>query len=929
MKETDKRLFLIDAMALVYRSYFALMSSPRMTTTGKNTNAQFGFTNAILDLIKNQNPTHVAVVWDAPGPTKRHEIFEDYKANRLEVPEDIRAAIPDIKKITSAFNFPNIELTGYEADDIIGAMAFKASEQGYEVYMVTPDKDYGQLVGENRFIYKPGSRGAGYEILGVEEIKEEWDIEHPLQLIDILGLMGDSSDNIPGIHGVGKKTAAKLIKEYESVEGIIAAKDNIKGKLGERIREHEDIALLSKQLATIDLDVPLEFRFDDYLVDGMNAEMIQEVFADLEFRTLAKRILVDVQEGQGDLFASSDTAFAQSSSKDLMQDMFALKSIKDVEKSYHLVNSTEQIQDFIQKATQQKVIALDTETTSLDPRAADLVGIAFSWKKDEAYYLPAPQDFEACKVWLKQFANLFENQDIEWVGQNFKYDINVLRRYDVLWKAPYFDTLVAMYVLHPTAKKDLSSLSEQFLEYQMQSIDSLIGKKGRNQKSMADIPVEDVLQYAAEDADVTFQLKDILEKELIKDEQDELFRKIDNPLVLVLAKMEYEGVNLDVDFLEKYSKELEKAIQKAAENIYAGAGMEFNIASPKQLGEVLFDHMKLDEKAKKTKTGQYKTGEDVLLKLQHKDPIIQDILIFRELSKLKSTYADALPKLILEETGHIHTSFNQTVVSTGRLSSNQPNLQNIPIRTKIGRMIREAFIPRNEDYVLLAADYSQIELRIVAALSGDETMIQAFKDNKDIHSATAAKVYALDEEEVTSEQRRNAKAVNFGIIYGQSAFGLSETLGISRGEAKAIIDSYFLQYPSIQTYMDETIEFAKEHGYVETLKGRKIVLDNINSANFTVRGFAERLAINARIQGSAAEMIKIAMIQIQENMEQKQMKSRMILQVHDELIFDVHKDEKEVLREMVIDLMQNAMTLTNDVPVIVDTGFGENWLEAH
>lgn len=929
MKETDKRLFLIDAMALVYRSYFALMSSPRMTTTGKNTNAQFGFTNAILDLIKNQNPTHVAVVWDAPGPTKRHEIFEDYKANRLEVPEDIRAAIPDIKKITSAFNFPNIELTGYEADDIIGAMAFKASEQGYEVYMVTPDKDYGQLVGENRFIYKPGSRGAGYEILGVEEIKEEWDIEHPLQLIDILGLMGDSSDNIPGIHGVGKKTAAKLIKEYESVEGIIAAKDNIKGKLGERIREHEDIALLSKQLATIDLDVPLEFRFDDYLVDGMNAEMIQEVFADLEFRTLAKRILVDVQEGQGDLFASSDTAFAQSSSKDLMQDMFALKSIKDVEKSYHLVNSTEQIEDFIQKATQQKVIALDTETTSLDPRAADLVGIAFSWKKDEAYYLPAPQDFEACKVWLKQFANLFENQDIEWVGQNFKYDINVLRRYDVLWKAPYFDTLVAMYVLHPTAKKDLSSLSEQFLEYQMQSIETLIGKKGRNQKSMADIPVEDVLQYAAEDADVTFQLKEILEKELIKEEQDELFRKIDNPLVLVLAKMEYEGVNLDVDFLEKYSKELEKAIQKAAENIYAGAGMEFNIASPKQLGEVLFDHMKLDEKAKKTKTGQYKTGEDVLLKLQHKDPIIQDILIFRELSKLKSTYADALPKLILEETGHIHTSFNQTVVSTGRLSSNQPNLQNIPIRTKIGRMIREAFIPRNEDYVLLAADYSQIELRIVAALSGDETMIQAFKDNKDIHSATAAKVYALDEEEVTSEQRRNAKAVNFGIIYGQSAFGLSETLGISRGEAKAIIDSYFLQYPSIQTYMDETIEFAKEHGYVETLKGRKIVLDNINSANFTVRGFAERLAINARIQGSAAEMIKIAMIQIQETMEQKQMKSRMILQVHDELIFDVHKDEKEVLREMVIDLMQNAMTLTNDVPVIVDTGFGENWLEAH
>lgn len=929
MSQEDKRLFLIDAMALVYRSYFALMRSPRMTSKGKNTSAQFGFTNAILELIKNQNPTHLAVVWDAPGPTKRHEEFEDYKANRQEVPEDIRMAIPDIKTITEGFQFPNIELQGYEADDIIGTMAFKASELGYEVYMVTPDKDYGQLVGPNRYMYKPGGKGKGYEILGEEEINKEWNINHPLQLIDILGLMGDASDNIPGVPGVGKKTAGKLIQEYGSIENILEHKDQIKGKLGENIRNNEALAKMSKSLATIDLEAPIDFVFEDYIVEGMDAAKIQEVFADLEFKSLATRILKEVQTGQGDLFSTNDEGFIQTDQQHLMQDMFALKTIKEGGKKYHLVSTEEEIETLIQAIDSQAVVAFDTETTGVDPMEAQLVGMAFSWKKDEAYYVPAPLQFDDCVRFIKPFLSVFKNKNIQWVGHNLKYDALIMHRYGVEWFEHYFDTLVAMYILQPEAKKDLGSLSEQWLKYQMLPIEDLIGKRGKHQKTMDQVPVEEVVQYAGEDADVTFQLKEILEKELKEANQYELFQAIDNPLLMVLAKMEYEGVNLDVEFLKAYADQLNEAISKAADNIYAGAGTTFNIASPKQLGEILFDHLKLDDKAKKTKTGQYKTGEEVLQKLIHKDPIIQDILTYRELAKLKSTYADALPKLISHKTGHIHTSFNQTVVSTGRLSSNNPNLQNIPIRTELGRMIRQAFIPRNVDYTLLSADYSQIELRIVAALSGDEAMIQAFKEHKDIHTATAAKVYSIPEEEVTPEQRRNAKAVNFGIIYGQSAFGLSENLGISRGEAKAIIDSYFIQYPSIQKYMDETIEYAKEYGYVTTLKGRKIVLENINSANFTVRGFAERLAINARIQGSAAEMIKIAMINIQSAIESRNLSSKMILQVHDELIFDVANEEREMLMELVVRLMNEAMVLPNSVPVIAEAGLGQHWLEAH
>lgn len=930
MTDTKKRLFLIDAMALVYRSYFALMTSPRMTSKGKNTNAQFGFTNAILELMRTQNPTHVAVVWDAPGPTKRHEIFEEYKANRQEVPEDIRMSIPDIKAITSAFNFPNIELSGYEADDIVGTMAFLAADQGYEVFMLTPDKDYGQLVGPNRYMYRPKGRGGGYETLGEKEIKDLWEIEEPKQLIDILGLMGDASDNIPGIHGIGEKTAIKLIKQYGSIEKMLEDKENIKGKMGERIRENADIALLSKELATIDLEVPLEFDFETYKVEEMNAEKIQEIFAELEFKTLATRILGQAaSSAQGDLFASNDQAFSQEDAKELMQDMFALDTIEKVEKHYTLLDTEEKIQEFLSSAQKEKSIAFDTETAGIDPMSDALVAISFSWKAHHAYVLPVPLDKEKAIEFLKPFIPLFENPDIEWIGHNIKFDQIVMMRYGVTWSENYFDTMVAIYVLHPEARKSLENLSEQYLKYQMIPIESLIGKKGRNQKSMADISPEDMLDYAAEDADITFQLKEVFEEALKKEKQETLFYEIDNPLVLILTKMQVEGVNLDVDFLNVYAAQLDEAIKKAEENIFAGAGLEFNIASPKQLGEVLFDHLKLDDKPKKTPTGQYKTGEEILLKLQHKDPIINDILTYRELSKLKSTYADALPKLINEHTGHIHTTLNQTVVSTGRLSSNNPNLQNIPVRTEIGRMIRKAFIPRNEDYTLLSVDYSQIELRVVAAMSGDESMIEAFKAHKDIHRATASRVYGVEEEEVDGDQRRNAKAVNFGIIYGQSVFGLSETLGISRPEAKDIIDSYFEQYPSIKAYMDEAIEFAKEHEYVETLKGRKIILENINSKNFTVRGFAERLAINARIQGSAAEMIKIAMINIQKAMEEKGFKSKMILQVHDELIFDVHKEEKEELKELVVNLMQNAMALPNEVPVIAEAGFGDNWLEAH
>lgn len=926
----DKRLFLIDAMALVYRSYFALISSPRVTSTGKNTNAQFGFTNAVLELIKNQNPTHLAVVWDAPGPTKRHEVYPDYKANRLEVPEDIRAAIPDIKKITEAFKMPNIELQGYEADDIIGSLAFKASEAGFEVFMVTPDKDYGQLVGPNRYMYKPGSRGSGFEILGEKEIKELWGIDEPMQLIDILGLMGDSSDNIPGVHGIGEKTASKLIKQYGSIKGIIENKEEIKGKMGERIRENVDIALMSYNLATIDLNVPLDFVFEDYEIEAMDAEKVQEVFADLEFRTLAKRIFGDVNSSeQGDLFSSSASGFGQENAKELMQDMFSLKTIENIEKDYILIETEKELLEFIEKANKENCIAFDTETSGLDPLNSDLAGIAFSWKENQAYYIACPKEKKHSEEFLEPIKNLFKNPNIQWIGHNIKYDQLVLMQYGFQFSDNYFDTLVAYYVLHPESRKSLEAASEQFLNYQMIPIEKLIGKKGRNQKKMTDLEPSEVLNYAAEDADITFQLKEIFEDMLHKEKQWDLFEKIDNPLVLVLTKMQWEGVNVDEAFLKEYSTQLNDAIEKAAQNIYAGAGMEFNIASPKQLGEVLFDHLKLDDKAKKTKTGQYKTGEDILLKLQHKDPIINDILVYRELSKLRSTYAEALPKLIHPQTKHIHTTLNQTTVSTGRLSSNQPNLQNIPIRTEIGRMIRKAFIPKDKNHILLSVDYSQIELRIVAALSGDESMIKAFKENKDIHRATAAKVYGIKEEEVNNDQRRNAKAVNFGIIYGQSAFGLSETLAISRTEAKNIIDNYFEQYPSIQKYMEETIAYAREYEYVKTLKGRKVILDNINSKNFTVRGFAERLAINARIQGSAAEMIKIAMIAIQKELEEKNFKSKMILQVHDELIFDVHIEEQEEIEKMVKQKMENAMQLPNDVPIIAEAGFGKNWLEAH
>ncbi len=931
-----KKLFLLDAMALVYRAYYALINSPRITSNGRNTNAQFGFTNTLFDLIKKENPTHIGVAWDTHAPTERHTDFADYKANRQEAPEDLLGAIPDIKKIIAGFNIPNLELDGYEADDIVGTLALQAAQEGFDVYMVTPDKDYGQIVRENIFIYKPGYKGGTYDILGEKDILEKWGISNISQVIDILGLMGDAVDNIPGIAGVGEKTAAKLLAEYGTLENVLDNAHNIKGKLGEKIMAGKENAILSKKLATIITNVPIGFEPLELQLTKPNEQALNDIFNELEFRNLGKRILgadpvVNKNTSQQqDLFGTVNTNTPQAAPT--QNDLFAdnqFATIDNTAHEYHLLETLEDIAKFVTEAVQQKEICFDTETTSLDAIDAKLVGLSFSWEKNKAYYLPCPDDFSGTLSRLTQLNVLWESEDILWIGHNIKYDIMVLKNYGFAFSGKYFDTLLAHYVVEPEGKRNMDMLSMKYLNYQPVSIETLIGKKGKNQGNMRDVPIEKVKEYAGEDADITFQLKQVFEPQIKEEDVAELFYEIENPLVQVLAAMEYEGVNLDVPFLQNYSNEIAKEMLEAEKNVYEQAGVTFNLASPKQLGEVLFDKMKLDEKAKKTKTGQYATGEDVLQKLRHKHQIIEDILIYRELSKLKSTYSDALPLMVNGKTGRVHTSYSQAVVATGRLSSNNPNLQNIPIRTERGREIRKAFIARDENHVLLSADYSQIELRVVAAISGDESMMQAFADKKDIHRATAAKVYNVSEDDVTSEMRRNAKAVNFGIIYGQSAFGLSENLNISRTEAKEIIDSYFLQYPKIKQYMDSSIEYARQHGYVKTIKGRKIKLADINSANHTVKGFAERLAINAPIQGSAADMIKLAMIKVHKALKTQKLQSKMILQVHDELIFDVPKIELETVKELVLTTMSNALVLPNNVPVAAEAGWGNNWLDAH
>ncbi len=942
---SEKKLFLLDAMALVFRAYYSLVRSPRITSKGRNTNAQFGFTNTLAELINNQKPTHIAVCFDTHAPTERHTSFADYKANRQETPEDILSAVPDIKRIIKGFNIPCIELDGYEADDIIGALAKQAEKAGYEVFMVTPDKDYGQLVSEKIKIYKPGYQGGSVEIMGPKEVCEKWGIERVDQVIDILGLMGDAVDNIPGIAGVGEKTAAKLLKEYDTIENILANADKIKGALGEKVRAGKENAIMSKQLATIILDVPVVFHEEDFKLDPMNKDVLLEVFTELEFKTMGERILgtkitattddrrqtTGAQTGQMDLFGNA-VPEAPVNNEDKQEEDLPIVADKNIENTLHdykLIQSDKEIESLITELNKHTEISFDTETTHIDANCADLVGLSFAVNAGEGWYVPCPENKEETLVILEKFKPLFEDASKTWIGQNLKYDLLMLKWYGYALKGNIFDTMLAHYVTEPDGKRNMDLLSAKYLGYQPVSITSLIGKKGKTQGTMRDVAIEDAKEYAVEDADITLQLKNTFLPSLKLKEVEKVFYEVENPLVRVLVDMEYEGIKVDMDFLTSYSKELDIEAKIAEEKVYELAGVRFNLASPKQLGEVLFDKMKLDPKAKKTKTGQYATGEDVLAKLANNNPICDLILSFRELTKLRSTYVDAFPVLMNARTGRVHTNYAQAVAVTGRLSSTNPNLQNIPIRTEKGREIRKAFIPRDGNHVLVSADYSQIELRVVAAISGDVNMCEAFRTGKDIHTATAAKVFGVEESEVTKEMRYKAKSVNFGIIYGQGAFGLSENLGIPRAEAKEIIDNYKKEFPGIQKYMDDTINFCKENGYVETLMGRKRWLKDINSANFTVRGFAERNAINSPIQGTAADMIKLAMIKISAALKEGNFKSKMLLQVHDELVFDVLKEELEAIKPVILNSMKAALVLPNEIPADAELGVGNNWLEAH
>ncbi|MCU0404207.1 MAG: DNA polymerase I [Chitinophagaceae bacterium] len=938
----QKKLFLLDAMALVFRAYYALIRSPRQTSEGKNTNAQFGFTNTLIDLINNQKPTHMAVCFDTHAPTEREQSYADYKANRQDAPEDILQAIPDIKAIIKAMNIPCIEMDGHEADDIIGTLAWEAADAGYDVFMVTPDKDYGQLVRSNVWIYKPGYQGGSVEIMGPKEVCEKWGIERVDQVIDILGLMGDAVDNIPGIPGVGEKTAAKLLKEFNTLEGVIENADQIKGALGEKVRKGKDLAVLSKQLATINTKVPVQFHEEDFKLSEFNREALEIVFKELEFRTIGKRLFGETFEAgkpqskvgvQQDLFASAAPAIetkVESHDDETTPSPKSLKTISEVPVKYHLVQSQKEIDELIGLLETVSTICFDTETTNIDANLAELVGLAFAIEPGEAWYVSVPAGFDEAKKLLERFSSLFANENISWVGQNLKYDLLVLKWYGTTLKGSVQDTMLMHYVSEPEGKRNMDILSEQYLGYKPISITELIGKKGKEQGNMREVPLEDACRYACEDADITLQLYRAFQPMVKEKDVERVLQEAELPLVKVLTDMEFEGVRIDEDFLNDYSKVLASDAAEAEQRVYESAGLKFNLASPKQLGEVLFEKLKLDPNAKKTKTGQYQTGEDVLLKLAAKgNTIVEDILAFRELTKLRNTYVDTLPQLVNPKTGRVHTSYAQAVAVTGRLSSNNPNLQNIPVRTDRGREIRKAFIARDENHILISADYSQIELRIVAAISGDPNMCEAFRMGKDIHTATAAKVYGVAENEVTKEMRYKAKSVNFGIIYGQGAFGLADNLGISRTEAKTIIDNYKKEFEGITAYMDDMVKFAQKHGYVQTLLGRKRWLPDINSSNFTVRGFAERNAINTPIQGTAADMIKLAMIKVHDSIKKSGLKSKMILQVHDELVFDALISEKETMKALILENMQNALALPNDVPVVAEAGEGRNWLEAH
>jgi len=928
-------------MALIYRAHFALSKSPRFTSTGINTSAVMGFANTLMEVLKKEKPSHIAVVFDTDAPTERHTDYVAYKAHREAMPEDLAAALPYIFKLIEGFHIPVITKDGFEADDIIGTLAKEAEKEGFTVFCMTPDKDFAQLVSENIFIYKPARMGNDMEIIGVNEVLAKWEIENVLQVIDILGLWGDAVDNIPGIPGIGEKNAKSLIKQYGSVENIIAHSHELKGKQRENVEAFAQQGMISKKLATIILDVPVEFDEQSLLLEEPSRELLEPLFAELEFRTLGRRVfgegfsIGDAKANgsqQTDLFGNAvDEPQSKSKRFEQLPNLFEQppvgRTIADTKPNYQLIDTPEKRLILIDLLLLQESISFDTETTGTDPNMAELVGLSFCIEPGTAWYIPVPADREEAQRIVDEFRPVLENENIAKTGQNIKYDILVLKWYGVHIKGKLFDTMLAHYLIDPDTRHNMDVLSENYLGYTPISITSLIGPKGKNQGTMRDVPVETVVDYAAEDADVTLQLANIFKPILKELNAEELLINIENPLVYVLADMEKEGVKIDMETLISYSAELEIDIRRFEQSVYDKAGVVFNLASPKQLGEVLFDKLKLDPKAKKTKTGQYQTGEDVLSALAHKSDIVKDILDFRQLQKLKSTYVDALPQLVNPKTGRVHTSYNQAVAATGRLSSNNPNLQNIPIRTERGREVRKAFIPRDENHVLLSADYSQIELRIIADISKEENMLFAFNNGIDIHTATAAKVYGITIEEVDSTQRRNAKAVNFGIIYGQSAFGLSQNLGIPRKEAAEMIEQYFAQYPGIKQYMADTMNFARENGFVETIMGRRRYLRDINSANQTVRGFAERNAINAPIQGSAADMIKIAMINIHKDIQDQGLQSKMTMQVHDELVFDVLKSEVEAMKKIITHRMKTAIKTT--VPIEIEIGEGNTWLAAH
>ncbi|WP_304156356.1 DNA polymerase I [Mesonia mobilis] len=946
----QKRLFLLDAYALIFRGYYALIKNPRINSKGQDTSAVMGFMNSLFDVIKREKPDHLAVCFDKGGSHARTEMYEDYKGNRDETPDVIRQSIPIIQDIINAMHIPCVELEGLEADDIIGTLAKQAEKQNYQVFMVTPDKDFGQLVSENIFMYRPARMGNGIEIWGIPEVQKRFGVERPEQVIDYLGMMGDASDNIPGLPGVGDKTAKKFIAQFDSMEGLLENTDQLKGKMKEKVIENAELGRLSKKLATIFTDCDVTFDEEKYELTQPDAEKVVEIFKDLEFRRLTEQFVkMYNQEGEVStkgLTTQQDTSDKKKQAKptagagqfslfggDGDAENISAENIQGyltIENTPHLYQHIEPgmaTELFLKKLMKQKSVCFDTETTDLNTHQAKLVGIAFSWEKGKGYYLPIAEDDEKAQEAVELLRPFFESEDIEKIGQNLKYDIKVMANYNIEVRGPLFDTMLAHYIINPDMRHNMDVLSETYLNYQPVSIEKLIGKKGKNQKSMREVPVEEQTEYAAEDADITLQLKQFFAEELKDANNEKLFNEIEVPLLRVLAEMEMEGIRLDKDFLKKLSDALEKDILQLEKTIYQEADEEFNIGSPKQLGEILFGKLKLVDKPKKTRTGQYSTAEDVLSYLANDHQIVADVLTWRGLVKLKNTYVDALPEQIEEKTGRIHTDYMQTVAATGRLSSNNPNLQNIPIRTERGREVRKAFIPRDENYVLLAADYSQIELRIIAALSKEETMMKAFQDGEDIHATTAAKVFDVPLEEVTREQRSNAKTVNFGIIYGVSAFGLSNQTDLSRAESKELIETYYKTYPKLRDYIDDQVEFAREHGYVSTVMGRRRYLKDINAGNAMVRSGAERNAVNAPIQGSAADIIKVAMINIQQKLKAGNYKSKMLLQVHDELVFDVHKDELETLKPIIQSEMENAFKL--EVPLDVELGIGQNWLEAH